>query len=457
MSLPQSILYLKKGNIFRNEYFGGLIFSIQRAQYYEINKLGFYMISLINGELSAEDIVEQTLKYYELQSDESARIELENYLLDLLAHDFLTFEAKDRIQIKEIEPCPERKYLSFPLEAYLYLTQNCNQRCMFCYNPRRKSSLMLSLDEWKNVIDKLIALRVCTIGVLGGEPFLEKNKLISILEYTNGKVHQAITTNGTANGGITKQQAKRLACFPNLEINVSLESGNPDVHDAIVGLNGALNIAKRTIENLVDAGVTVVLKMVATNCNYQDLPNLVKWAKGVGIAGAYVLDYMPEAGQTLKDFKKLSLNHESFFALIDSIEEYKDDDFFVMKNTRYRFVDMGTSIPIQSSLVYKSSICTAGNIGIHVMSDGDVFTCPLAIGNKKYKIGNVLNNSMMQIWNSTVLSDFRERDSNKLENKTCIACSKYTGCIGGCPLVAEMFTGSTYGGDPRCRLVAAYE
>ncbi len=69
-----------------------------------------------------------------------------------------------------------------PLVAELFLTDNCNLRCVSCACWRSNTKDELSMAEWQNVLDQLVAMRMYKVNFTGGEPLLRKDA-VDIIGY----------------------------------------------------------------------------------------------------------------------------------------------------------------------------------------------------------------------------------------------------------------------------------
>ena len=68
--------------------------------------------------------------------------------------------------------------------AELFLTDNCNLRCVSCACWRSNTKNELSMAEWMTVLDQLIAMRMHKVNFTGGEPLLRKDA-IEIIGYAH--------------------------------------------------------------------------------------------------------------------------------------------------------------------------------------------------------------------------------------------------------------------------------
>ena len=84
-----------------------------------------------------------------------------------------------------------------PLVAELFLTENCNLRCISCNCWRENTQQELTTDEWKSVLRQLAALRIYKANFTGGEPLIRPDA-IELLGYAHGQgvQHLHLNTNG---------------------------------------------------------------------------------------------------------------------------------------------------------------------------------------------------------------------------------------------------------------------
>lgn len=436
-------LYYASNIILRKEYFGGIVFLIEKGRYFEINKSAY---SFLEGLGNSPILLDNLSKLYGMFNEYT----VEQFLRECIEQDILC-STETTYVLRRVVNVQTDNYISAPIEAYLYLTRACNQNCSFCYFKKYAYEDNLTYMDWCRVIDQLEAHGACTIGFLGGEPFVKKDLLLALLKYTEGKAWRTITTNGTAYGGIDDDLAMQLASFQSLEVNISIESIDPVIHDHMVGLPGAYICAIQSLRNLVKYNVPVTVKTAATQTNYSGIYELAKVAKEIGANGFYILDYMPSYGEGYSTFSNTSVPNDKYWELVEKCETLASQDFFVLANTKYRFLYSGSKFKEKKgSLLYHSSKCSAGSINLDIMPNGDTYSCPLTNGQEKYQLGNILNQSIYEIWHSKVLDVFRRRLPQNLLNSNCRSCVNRDSCIGGCPISAEIFTGSTYGGDIRC-------
>lgn len=94
------------------------------------------------------------------------------------------------------------------MECTIYLTDDCNMKCNYCYEGNEKNKSVLSEDKLKTVLQYIIDNNPVNDPIdlvfLGGEPLLNPKMMVKAIEIINSKYadckdlfHYSITTNGT--------------------------------------------------------------------------------------------------------------------------------------------------------------------------------------------------------------------------------------------------------------------
>lgn len=131
-----------------------------------------------------------------------------------------------------------------PLVAELFLTDNCNLRCVSCACWRSTTRDELDTGEWEDVLRQLSELRILKVNFTGGEPLIRKDA-VHLMEYAHnlGITRLHLNTNGIRLSAAT---IDAIIAAGVRSFNVSVD-GVGENHDAIRGRAGAFD---RTIENM---------------------------------------------------------------------------------------------------------------------------------------------------------------------------------------------------------------
>jgi MoaA/NifB/PqqE/SkfB family radical SAM enzyme len=132
-----------------------------------------------------------------------------------------------------------------PLVAELFLTENCNLRCVSCNCWRETTKQELNTQEWKDVIGQLADLRMHKLNFTGGEPLIRPDA-VELMAFACGRGfrHLHLNTNGIR---LTPAVLREVLEAGVRSFNVSVDGPTALIHDRIRGRLGAFHI---TVEHL---------------------------------------------------------------------------------------------------------------------------------------------------------------------------------------------------------------
>ena len=170
----------------------------------------------------------------------------------------------------------------FPWKLWLYTNYDCNLRCSYCVaksspnTPRRA----LGLANVRRLVDEAVALGFSDIFFTGGEPFI-LNDIYEMLSYSSARVKTIVLTNGMILRG---SRIDRLCAIANenLQVQVSLDGGNPADHDAYRG-QGSWEKTVDGIKLLQERGIRVRLSTTETPVNSSRLEQICTFHRSLGI------------------------------------------------------------------------------------------------------------------------------------------------------------------------------
>lgn len=154
-----------------------------------------------------------------------------------------------------------------PVNVMLDVTNICNNRCRFCYNPENKKyrSDTPQLDKLEKIVSLIGESGTKEILYLGGEPFAGNTieKLLTIgSKY--GMFQRAVS-----NGSFFKdvETCSRLKEKGLNEVGISFHSSSQQIHDRIAGRKGAFRDAQIGVANCIKAGIKVFAQYSPNSLN----------------------------------------------------------------------------------------------------------------------------------------------------------------------------------------------
>jgi radical SAM protein with 4Fe4S-binding SPASM domain len=172
----------------------------------------------------------------------------------------------------------------YPTTATIEVTNRCNARCSYCFLEDRISSVELSTEQIHTVIDKLSESTITMLTITGGEPFLRRD-IIEILEHCCNANFFVITvySNGTV------LQDKHLATIIKYKdvikpFRMTAFSHDEKIHDAYMGIPGALKKIITTGKMLMQEGVQVGFALPLMDFNYRDFDTSMEYFSDLGFS-----------------------------------------------------------------------------------------------------------------------------------------------------------------------------
>jgi len=245
---------------------------------------------------------------------------------------------------------------------------------------------------------------------------------------------------------MTKELAKQCNIFG--QINVSLD-GIGETYRMARGYDG-FEMADKAIDLLLEAGNSVGINCVISKRNYDELEEIVCYAREKKLADIEFLRFKP-AGRGKRDYYEMRLDFEQNVELVPKllkwIKQYK-----IPLKLDCSFVPMVCyqQLPKKKMEFFAVSGCEGGNILAAMKPDGKINACSFSQGDAG-KIMDIQKN-----WNTSHhFIQFREWRKNAPE--PCQSCDYLSICQGGCHVVAEFATGNFRNPDPECPWVVEYQ
>ena len=320
--------------------------------------------------------------------------------------------------------------LSAPVNITWEITHLCNLSCIHCLSSSsHESPGELNLTECCNVVDQLAALKVFEINFGSGEPLL-KDHFLPLLCYIHEKgIVTCISTNGTALTG------EAIDCFsdnPLVNVQVSLDGATAEVNDRIRG-EGTFTKVMAGIERLAGKNIPLSINAVVTSLNFHQLDDLKVLAKSYD-ASLRVSRFRP-SGRARQSWDMLRLNPAQLQEISDWLNDdptiLTGDSFFAVSGTGRRELGL--------------DMCGACKMTCCIDPVGFVYPCAF-LQEREFCGGNLREIPFEDIWHeSTSFNYFRQ-----LEPASCLGCSRFNQCRGGCPAVAYFVGRDLNSADPEC-------
>ena len=305
--------------------------------------------------------------------------------------------------------------LGVPLGIHLDVTYRCNERCVHCYLDHDDHGEMTT-SEIKDVLYQLAEAGTFFLTLSGGEVLMRRD-FFEILECARRLAFNVrIKTNGVM---IRKSEARRMRDLGVEQVQVSIYSRRPEIHDAITKLPGSLKRSIEAIRLLKSQGLKVAIANVLMTVNLGEHAGVQALAQELGVT--YTLD--PTITPKI-DGDTSILNLRIPGSELNVVFHNKD----LVGNVE----EFCAPPPLPGEDVMEGYPCSAGHTAAYITPYGDVFPCvqfPLPSG-------NVRRQKFIDIWrNSPELNEVRSIRAKDLP--VCSTCS-HVGTCTRCPGLAYM-------------------
>jgi MoaA/NifB/PqqE/SkfB family radical SAM enzyme len=285
----------------------------------------------------------------------------------------LNGNAVEREQpFEAVHPSPAPKVVHFSV------TDVCNLSCLHCdiwmRNPRAIGEL--GFEDWKALIDKLHGwLGPFILKFAGGEPFVKK-WLPDLIAYAKSKdLYVGVTTNARL---LKRDLVYRLSDIGLDEVNISLESLSPQIHDTTRNREGAHKTATDAMRYFKEAGVTQVnISTILMEPNLDEVIDLAWWVKESGYRTLTLQPIMQNFGEAYHP--KWYLNsplwprdYDKVCAVIDAAADFRKKHWTIgnhadqLEMMKYYFANPELKPP---------SPCGAGKAEISIGPKGEMGLC----------------------------------------------------------------------------------
>ncbi len=307
---------------------------------------------------------------------------------------------------------------TYPILSEIAITYRCNLKCEFCY-VGAKDSKELNTSDMKKIIYKIYnEAKVPSVSFTGGEPLLRKD-IVSLVAYAS---EIGLWTNLITNGTLfDRNQTKSLKDAGLNSAQVSLEGPTPEIHEDITGVKGSFQMTINGIKNLIEAGIPVHTNTTVSRKNINYLSGILQLIKSLGLKRLSMNLLIPCGSAGNK--KNLWVSYNEIGEHILKLKHFAQNEGITFM--WYSPLPMCEFNPIAYGFGNKSCAAITGLLSIDPM--GNVLPC----SSWCEPVGSLLRTSFKEIWESPLLTYFRNAD---YAPDNCHKCIDFKLCKGACPL-----------------------
>ena len=328
----------------------------------------------------------------------SFKVDIEEILNDHLYSKFGKRFTDYRVKYKNYLKDSEHKYLpDFPISVILELVNRCNLECPFCYqghrNDAKKSTL--SIEDLKKLFLEFKKNKLDALLLSSSEPLLYKDfsKILKMAEESE-IMDQFIFTNGTL---LNEKNSKVILNSSLTRLFVSIDAATSQTYDKV-----RIPVNKKAL------GEDRLKKIDENIINFINLRNSL--GRKIPLVRVSFVALQTNAHEVEPFIEK-------WIDIVDSVEIQKENSIDFYDDLLKKKFD-------KKKLLLRKYNCNEpwGQVTIH--SDGTVGPCCNTVG-RNLPIGNILNESLSDIWQGTKMREIREGFLNNKPSPVCQLCLEH--------------------------------
>ena len=324
------------------------------------------------------------------------------------------------------------------LTLLLEITRNCNLFCKHCYNYDLNKTMSfrdLEIDELKIILHKLVNAGINQLILTGGEPLSCKNLenfFQALKQYP--ELIFSINTNGILllNDNVFKLFLENKDLFA--QLNLSLESGDPEINDNIRGKGQFHNIIK-VLELCYQEQIPLLVNTTIGSYNMNSIDSIFSLMDKYDINNVNFGLYIPWQS-SMRDLKPLT--RDQVRLMCDYLLEKEESGWNIQTCSMPYLKFLSPGIEGACCYLFKDLLT--------VNYKGDLTVCMM----DNFKIGSILNMSLEYMMKTEKVREFLdpEQFKTKIRGK-CATCVKFVECLG-CRFLTYTMTQEYYASDPYC-------
>lgn len=333
---------------------------------------------------------------------------------------------------------------------YIYLTDECNLKCIHCWQSASASGTRkyasLRFDECKRFLDDVLTMGLKSITFSGGEPLLNPEFQEFAEYFHKNRIEMSMETNGML---LSDRKISDIIRDCKVYCAISLDGLHPETHNKHRGNPNAFKRTVESIKKLEQERIYYQLIIAVSKFNYHELIPLFDFVKehwkycnsfkinivtalgrGKGMAKKGLLFKSEELPEITEDIAPL-VGKYPFKILL-----HIDPAFFSFKNYLLKYSCGG-------NCGYKNALS--------ILAGGDVSICSLGKQVDGYTFGHVSAVDIKDVWeNNPFLKEIHEDVHTKLKG-ICANCIFRKRCVGGCRAKALCDYGDFFAPQPHCQ------
>jgi len=315
---------------------------------------------------------------------------------------------------------------NIPEEVTLMTTQKCLTDCIYCYaNKEHKIEKSLSFSRIKELIEEANRIGCRDFGIGGGDFFMYKewSDLLDVLHENdfNPYISTKIPITEKIIAQLREKGVKR--------IQFSIDTVNREKQKVMLKVPYSyFDKMEKTLRLLNSYGIELNVKSVITKYNddVKDVKELIQYL--LKYDNLHSLSIAPGEFSSFKPFT-YNTTKEKWYAIEKYVESLNNPMITVQKLMKPSF---NKTFKERMDEHNRRALCTGNVCGFYMLPDGKATICEQTYWHPFFILGDVTNNSIMEVWNSPkALNLYNIKQSEFQRDSVCRKCKNFEECRRG--------------------------
>jgi MoaA/NifB/PqqE/SkfB family radical SAM enzyme len=305
-------------------------------------------------------------------------------------------------------------------------TLRCTANCAGCASRRElhRSALQerqLSFDQWRTILRDGVSLGMKSLEISGGEPTLYEHLLDLIREAKARGLRVKMNSNGST---INEQFAQKLLDAGLDAVCLSIYSHRPGVHDEFRRSKNLWNKVTQAARIFAQLRIQqpwfrLYTQTILLRENFRTLDKLIDFHYRLGsqtmtvsyLEGDFDGEYRLSEEEVLEFRREVVPRAVAFCETLDPRVRHRA----VAAVASLYADDIGSPADLGRGIYWHKGECQIPSAGSLILANGDVHPCNVVEYTHEPVMGNVLEESLPEIWRSPAWNRFRKELHEKCE------------------------------------------
>lgn len=417
-----------------------------------IHPLHAQILSFFSGQTNYEETIQKITSYLHMDR---------HFIEDFIAHaihnsepfqllsngNIIKFPKNLLIQKEDNKSYPSYNCSQFPMVADVdlhtqrfykpryfsfVLTTNCFTDCIYCYADRvSKVKNYLPTSRILELIDEMIAMDALKIDFDGGEVLLHPDH-ITILSYAISKGFMPYISTKCPLSLETVRKLKNIGIH---KIQISLDSSNPKLLSSLLCTKDHyLDKMTETISFFAKENIEIVIHCILTrnNCAPTEILKLIKTL--LPFANIKEINIDPAGFSLFKNkynFSAIKVTEQQIYDIRQIVSTFDCADKIIQVKDTQMLCSIYHDKNKKEKAFKERPKCEGNVSALFIMPDGKVTICEEMYWHPNFILGDVTENSIMEVWNSPkghYLANIPQESISA--GSACRTCELYYSCRG---------------------------